>query len=42
MPAEPKKPSQPFSRELVEGLKDPGTFEDMQKVREIGGDSVGQ
>jgi hypothetical protein len=42
MPADPKKPAQPLSRELVEGLKDPGQFEDMQRVREIAGDSVGQ
>lgn len=42
MPADAKTPPQPLSRELAEGLKDPGTFEGMQRVREIAGDSVGQ
>ncbi|KAH7114395.1 3-oxoacyl-reductase-like protein [Dendryphion nanum] len=45
MPTDPKlkiqKP-QALSKELSEGIPDAGTFEDIPKIRRIGGDSLGQ
>jgi len=42
MPKDAKPPPQPLSKELAQGLEDPGTFEGIPKIREIGGESVGQ
>ncbi|KAF2870009.1 hypothetical protein BDV95DRAFT_497770 [Massariosphaeria phaeospora] len=36
----PKTKAQMLSKELSEGLPDPGTFEDMPRVRQIAGDSL--
>ncbi|KAJ4296431.1 hypothetical protein N0V90_006476 [Kalmusia sp. IMI 367209] len=38
MPADPKVKQQALSRELAEGLPDPGSFEDIPRVRSIAGD----
>jgi hypothetical protein len=37
-----RKSTGPLSKELVEGFPDPGTFEDIPRVRQIAGPSVGQ
>ena len=37
-----RKSTGPLSKELAEGLPDPGTFEDIPRVRQIAGPSVGQ
>ncbi|KAF2120510.1 hypothetical protein BDV96DRAFT_594966 [Lophiotrema nucula] len=42
MPPGPKLKQQPLSRELSEGIQDAGTFENIPKIKTIGGDSVGQ
>jgi hypothetical protein len=38
MPSDPKVKQQALSRELSEPPADPGTFENIPKVREIAGD----
>jgi hypothetical protein len=42
MPPPPRVKNQVLSRELSEGIPDAGTFEDMPKIRQVAGDSVGQ
>ena len=38
MPADPKVKQQALSRELSEPPKDPGTFENIPRIRSIAGD----
>ncbi|KAF2267119.1 NAD(P)-binding protein [Lojkania enalia] len=38
----PKLKQQPLSKELSEEIPDPGTFENIPKIRTVAGDSVGQ
>jgi hypothetical protein len=41
MTAAAKKRLQALSQQLVEGIPDAGTFEDIPRIRHVAGDSVG-